>query len=94
LIVGIAFLHPSLGKPVPQSSFRRFVHANLAIPKRQIQHEPILVFWAVPGTGGPTVGQAFALSNAQYGGAPSAPGAVGTHPFQTTALRKRRAIIT
>jgi hypothetical protein len=38
--------------------------------------------------------QANGLSNAQYGGVPSAPGAVGTHPFQTIALRKRRAIIT
>jgi hypothetical protein len=32
--------------------------------------------------------------NAQNGGTPSAPGAVGAHPFQTTALRKRYAIIT
>jgi hypothetical protein len=32
--------------------------------------------------------------NAQNGGTPSAPGAVGAHPFQTTTLRKRYAIIT
>jgi hypothetical protein len=32
--------------------------------------------------------------NAQNGGTPSAPGAVGAHPFQTTARRKRCAIIT
>jgi hypothetical protein len=31
--------------------------------------------------------------NAQNGGTPSAPGAVGAHPFQIIALRKRRAMI-
>jgi hypothetical protein len=41
-----------------------------------------------------SVDQPFGRPNAQNGGAPSAPGAVGAHPFQMIASRKRRAIIT
>jgi hypothetical protein len=36
----------------------------------------------------------FGRPNAQNGGTPSAPGAVGAHPFQMIASRKRSAIIT
>jgi hypothetical protein len=88
LIVGIAFSHPSFESRVPQASFRHsstfrlrlrlrpsaFVFTSDLIGPDPAGQQPTAAAFDRPSPDRP---------NAQNGGTPSAPGAVGAHPFQT-----------